>query len=788
MRSKVILIAAVLLLGSLVGAYLALATGIPSIQELKKHDSMAGTRIYADDDSLVGEIKLQKGIFVPYSQIPDNMKNAVVAVEDSRFWKHSGIDYLGIGRALVKDLLHMSLKEGGSTITQQLAKVVFLSSEKTITRKIKEAQLALQIEKELSKKEILELYLNRVYFGHGAYGIEMAARTYFGKSVRNISLAEAAMLAGLTKGPTTYSPFNDLVRAKERQSIVLARMVEEGYIKQAEADAAKKQPLFLSQTRAATETYNYFIDYIKQYLISKYGEEQVFKGDFKVYTTLNRNAQVQAQKALQEGLREVDKRRGWRGPVAHKDNIKEQGTESSVSFTANAGDISTGTVISVSPKEAVVKSRGITGKLLVSDAKWASAVLDKTSGKLKYIKNFKLTDILKQGDVILVRFKTGGSKNILFSLDQEPDIEGAVVALEPSTGYIRALVGGFSFTRSEYNRAVLAQRQPGSSFKPIIYAAALENGFTPASILIDEPVTYPGGATGDWKPENYDRKYMGPIRLREALAYSRNIVTIKLVEALGVDRIIELAKALGIQGAIPRNLSIALGSTSVTPLELTSAFATFANGGVKMKPIFIKYMTDSRGQIIESSQPEGTPVISAAGSFQITSMMEDVIRYGTGMKANIGRPAAGKTGTSNDYKDAWFVGYTPDLAAGVWVGFDDMKRSLGGGEVGGRAAAPIWQRFMRGTLSSEASADFAIPPGITRQRIDIVTGLPAGFFASDASTIDEYFKEGSLPQAGGVESFNPLNHVSPHPSTEQQSRTTEMRRLVVPRILDPTQD
>ncbi|HMK57142.1 MAG TPA: PBP1A family penicillin-binding protein [Dissulfurispiraceae bacterium] len=788
MRSKVILISAVLILGSLVGAYLALATGIPSIQELKKHDSAAGTRVYADDDSLIGEIKLQKGIFVPYNQIPENMRNAVVAVEDSRFWKHSGIDYVGIGRALVKDLLHMSLKEGGSTITQQLAKVVFLSSEKTITRKIKEAQLALQIEKELSKKEILELYLNRVYFGHGAYGIEMAARTYFGKSVRNITLAEAAMLAGLTKGPTTYSPFNDLVRAKERQSVVLARMVEEGYIKQSDADAAKKQPLFLSQARAAAETYNYFIDYVKQYLIARYGEEKVFKGDFKVYTTLNKNAQVQAQRALQDGLREVDKRRGWRGPVAHRDNIKEQNGENSASFTATAGDISTGTVISVGPKEAVVKSRGITGKLLVGDAKWASAVLDKSSGRPRYIKNFKLTDILKQGDVILVRFKTGGAKNILFSLDQEPDVEGAVVAVEPSTGYIRALVGGFSFTRSEYNRAVLAQRQPGSSFKPVIYAAALENGFTPASILVDEPVSYPGGAAGDWKPENYDRKYLGPIRLREALAYSRNIVTVKLVEALGVDRVIELARALGIQGSMPRNLSIALGSTSVTPLELTSAFATFANGGIKMKPISIKYITDSHGQVIEGSQPEGSPVISAAGSFQITSMMEDVIRYGTGMRANIGRPAAGKTGTSNDYKDAWFVGYTPDLAAGVWVGFDDMKRSLGGGEVGGRAAAPIWQRFMRGTLSGETVPDFVVPPGIVRQRIDIVTGQPAGFFASDASTIDEYFKEGSLPHQGGLESFNPLSRISPHPSSEQQSRSTDMRRPLVPRTLDPAQD
>ncbi len=782
MRSKVILIAAVLLLGSLAGAYFTLALGIPSIEELKKQDSSAGTKIYADDDTLIGEIKLQKGIYVPLNQIPDSLKNAVVAVEDSRFWKHSGIDYIGIGRALVKDLLHMSLKEGGSTITQQLAKVVFLSSEKTFVRKIKEAQLALQIEKELSKKEILELYLNRVLFGHGAYGVEMASRTYFGKPVSRITVAEAAMLAGLVKAPTTYSPFNDLVKAKERQEVVLSRMVEEGYLKPAEAAAAKKQPLNLSQTRAATETYNYFIDYIKQYVIAKYGEEQVYKGNIKVYTTLSKNAQVQAQRALQEGLRDVDKRRGWRGPVGFKEDAKDSGNEK-VSFTATAGDISRGVVISVNAKEAIVKSRGLDGRLMLGDAQWASTVLDKSTGRSRTIKNFKLTDILKKGDVVLVRFKAISGRSIMFGLEQEPEVEGAVVAVDPATGYIRALVGGFSFTRSEFNRAVLAQRQPGSSFKPIIYAAALENGFTPASVLVDEPVTYPGAGGGDWKPENYDRKFMGPTRLREALAYSRNIITVKLVEAIGVDRVIELARSLGIQGAMPRNFSIALGSTSVTPLELTAAFAAFDNSGVKMKPIAIKYITDARGQIIESNQPEGTQVLTAAGSFLITSMMEDVIRYGTGMRANIGRPAAGKTGTSNDYKDAWFVGYTPELAAGVWVGFDDMRRSLGSGEVGGRAAAPIWQRFMRNFLSSDPAPDFVMPPGVVRARVDAATGRAADFFANDSSTIEEYFKEGSAP-GGGV---TPFSQVSPYPADHQRP-VGETRRSAVPRIIDPVQD
>jgi penicillin-binding protein 1A len=745
MRTKVIIAGIVVILGSIAGAYIALAMGIPSVEELKKQDTEAGAKIYADDDTLIGEIKLQKGIYVPLSKMPDSLKNAIIAVEDSRFWQHSGIDYIGISRALFKDILHLSLREGGSTITQQLAKIVFLSSEKTLIRKVKEAQLALKIEKELSKKEILELYLNRAFFGHGAYGAEMAARNYFGKSVSQINLAEAAMLAGLVKAPNSYSPFNDLVKAKERQSVVLLRMVEEGYLKPAQADSIKKQPLHLSQTRSTSEAYNYFVDYIRQYLVAKYGEEKVYKGGLRVHTTLDKNAQIQAQKALQEGLREVDKRRGWRGPIARRENVKETDTEK-ISFSASVGDISRGVVMSISPKEALIRSRGVNGKLLLADAMWAGNILDKSNSKPKPVKNFNLADILKKGDVIYVKVKSISGKSIAFSLEQEPEIEGAVAAVEPSTGFVRALIGGFNYTKSDYNRAVMSQRQPGSAFKPIIYAAALESGYTPATIVIDEPVSYTKGAGGDeWKPENYDRKYLGPTRLREGLAFSRNVITVKLVDFIGVGKVIDLARNLGIQGNMERNLSIALGSTGATPLDLTAAFAVFANGGVKMKTTTIKFITDSRGEVIESNQPESTQVLSATGAFLITSMMEDVIRYGTGQRGNIGRPAAGKTGTSNDYKDAWFVGFTPDLAAGVWIGFDDMRRSLGHGEVGGRAAAPVWQHFMVNTLSGRPAAGFSQPAGITRTRIDKATGLLADPFAPESGTILEYFKDGSVP-------------------------------------------
>ncbi|MBZ0154709.1 MAG: PBP1A family penicillin-binding protein [Alphaproteobacteria bacterium] len=738
-----LLIVFVLAFGLITGGYLALATGVPSIAELKKYRATEGTKVYADDDTLIGEFKIEKGIFVPLERIPAPMKNAIVAVEDSRFWQHKGIDYIGIARALVKDIMHASLKEGGSTITQQLAKIVFLSPEKTIQRKLREAQLAMKLEKELTKKEILELYLNKVYFGHGAYGVEMAARTYFGKSVGQLTLPEAAMLAGLVKAPTTYSPYNDLVRAKERQEIVLVRMEEEGYIKPSERNVAKTAAIALSSLRAGTETNNYFLEYIRQQLEQKYGVEMVYKGDLKVHTALNRNAQAAAQRALQEGLRDIDKRRGWRGPIGHKDEIKEDsGSGQRVSFTASPGDISTGVVLSVSPTEAAIKARGLTGKLSLADAQWASNNITKNAKKAQSPKHFKLTDILVRGDIIWVRVKAVSGKNVSFSLEQEPEVEGALAAVEPETGYIRALVGGYSFTKSEYNRALYAKRQPGSSFKPLIFAAALERNFTPASIIDDAPVSYPGGTNGEWKPENYDHKYYGPTRLREALAYSRNVVTIKLVENVGIDNIISFVRDVGIETDMPRELTIALGSISITPLEMAVTYSTFANGGTRMTPIAVKYVTDAKGRLLENNEPEGIEVVSPQTSFLITSMMEDVINYGTGMRATIGRPAAGKTGTSNDYKDAWFIGYTPQLVGCVWVGFDDMRKSLGRGEVGGRAAAPIWAHFMRNTLAGIPPEPFPLPEGIIQVSIDPVTGLLS---VDDSSAVYEYFREGTQP-------------------------------------------
>lgn len=697
-------IAVVVFIAFLSGAALALLKDVPSIRDFDKIKFSQGTKVYADDGTLIGEFKILKGIYIPLSQMPKHLIDAVVATEDSRFWKHKGIDYIGIGRALITDILHLSIKEGGSTITQQLAKIMFLTPEKTISRKIKEAYLAMKIEQELPKEKILELYLNNVYFGHGAYGVEMASRIYFGKNVKDINLAEAAMLAGLIKAPNLYSPYNDLVKAKQRQETVLERMEKEEFITPQERKRAINQPIHLSSLRISTENYNYFLEYVRKELEESFDTEKIYKGNLRVYTTVNPKAQSAAQRAIQEGLRDVDKRIGWRGALGRV-SLKHEETDQKVAFTPTVGDIAKGVVLSVSPNKATVKVRGVIGSLLLQDAMWAAKILDKT-GKAKVIKNFKLTDILSVGDVIWVRFKSVG-KEILLSLEQEPEIQGALVAIEPDSGHIKAMVGGYSFQTSEFNRAVYSKRQPGSAFKPFVYATAIQKGFKPEDTILDEPISYKTGFK-EWSPSNYDGEFWGEITLRTALAYSRNVPTVRLAETVGVSSIIELAKKAGIVSEMPADLTIALGSVSLSPLEITAAYAVFANGGKKVKPIAIKYVTDSSGKVLLKNEPVSEEVVSPEVAYTITNMLQDVVTYGTGTRANIGRPVAGKTGTSNEFRDAWFIGYTPQLIAGVWVGYDDMRKSLGSGEAGGRVAAPVWAQFMKEVLADKEVLNFTL--------------------------------------------------------------------------------
>jgi penicillin-binding protein 1A len=749
---KLSFVVLVLILGIATGGYLALIQGVPQIEEIKGYIPSEGTKVYADDDTLIGEFKIEKGIYVPLSEVPEHLIKAVVAVEDSRFWLHRGVDYVAIIRAILRDIRARRIKEGASTITQQLAKVIFLSPERTIIRKLREAILAFRLEKNLTKEEILELYLNKVYFGHGAYGVEMAARTYFGTSVSDIDLAEAALLAGLIKAPSRYSPYSNLDRAKNRQRIVLKRMQKEGYISKEQMEEAYKQPLYLSSLRLRDDAPNYFLEYVRKYLEDKYGVEMVYRGGLKVYTTLDRNIQIAAVKSLREGLRRLDKRQGFRGPLGHRRiNLRKElkSKEEFKKIIMKKGDILTATVLKVSPSRALVKTRGVIGKLFLSDALWAKKVIDSKGNVIKEFKRLKLTDILRSGDIIKVRVKDVSGKEPIFALEQEPLVQGAIIAIEPSTGYIRAMVGGYDFNKSEFNRAVFARRQAGSAFKPIIYAAAMDYGYTPASIILDAPVTYPSEQLGEWEPTNYDGKYHGPTRLREALAYSRNIVTIKLLEEIGVEKVIKFARLLGIKGPFPHNLTLALGSLSVSPLELTLAFCVFAQEGVRITPIAIKYITDSDGDIIENNEPTGVRVISPQTAFLATSMLEEVIHNGTGWRAKaLKRPVAGKTGTTNEYKDAWFIGYTPELAAGVWVGFDDM-RTLGEEETGSKAAAPIWVSFMKKALMGiPLSTPFHIPNGIVTAVIDPLTGLLA---TDETDKMVEFFKEGTVPKEYSTE-------------------------------------
>jgi penicillin-binding protein 1A len=746
----------ILTAGVLTGGYMALVKGVPHVEEIKAYQPANGAMVYADDDTLIGEFRVEKGDYMTLSKIPETLIKAVVAVEDSRFWLHKGVDYIAVVRAILKDIKAGRIKEGASTITQQLAKVVFLSPERTIVRKLREATLAFRLEKNLTKEEILELYLNKIYFGHGAYGVEMAARSYFGKSISDVTLAEAALLCGLIKAPSNYSPYNNLDGAKERQHIVLGRMQEENYITGDQLEEAYGQPLYLSSTRREKFSPNYFLEYIRKYLEDTYGVEMTYKGRLKVYTTLNKNIQIAARNSLKKGLRDLDKRQGYRGPLGHEDinveeELKKSGHLKTVVF--KKGDLTTATVLKVSASEATVKTRGMTGKLFLEDAKWARKLID-SKGKIKKIfRNFKLTRILKPGDIIKVRAKTISSKKAVFKLEQEPLVQGAVVAIEPSTGYIRAIVGGYDFRKSEFNRAVRAKRQAGSVFKPVIYAAAMNHGFTPANIIVDEPILYESEQFGDWEPENYDEKYHGATRLRDALAYSRNLVTVKLLEELGVRRAIRFARSLGIKGPFPHNLTLALGSLSMTPLEITSAFCVFARGGIRMNPIAIKYILDSEGNVIENNQPRGTRAISPQTAFLATSMLEDVVKHGTGWRAKaLKRHVAGKTGTTNEYYDAWFIGYANELAAGVWVGFDNI-RTLGKKETGSRAAAPVWVSFMKKALTEIAPFDssdigksrgepFAIPEGIVTAVIDPVTGLLA---TNETEKMVEFFVEGTVP-------------------------------------------
>jgi penicillin-binding protein 1A len=782
-----------ILLLALTAFFFYMLATLPKVERLADYKPPIVSQVLGDDGSLVGEFYLERRTVVPVEKIPRKLIQAFVAAEDANFYQHSGIDYLGIVRAAFKNFISFSKKEGASTITQQVAKSMLLTPEKKYSRKLKEAILATRMERALSKDEILYIYLNQIYLGAGAYGVQLAAETYFGKDVDKLNLAEMAMLAGLPKAPTTYSPIKHLDRARQRQAYVLERMVKEGYITQAEADHATNTPIVIhSLKKVNSDQSAYFLEQVRIQLEEKYGEDRLYKEGLKIYTTMNAEMQMGAYEGIVNGLKALDKRQGFRGPLRFlaENEIYEfcKRVEDGIDAVAlKAGSTYQGVVtrINLASGELTVRVGERTGVLSRKNMAWAGKVhLADSNSKPEEGKGKTITP----GAVVEVSVLTPdvNKTGAIFALDQEPEAQAALFAMDPRSGAVRAMVGGYDFKKSQFNRAMQAKRNAGSAFKPLIYAAAIDKGMTPASIIDDSPIEYPSGKEKTWTPRNYDNIYRGAVTMREALTNSINVVSVKILENIGVGYAVDYAKKLGISSPLADNLTLALGSSSVTPMELTNAYAVFASGGYRLTPYFITKVTDREGKVLEEitppqvpvftamtsalkltiaegagtgnapdaagatkAQETGTltpvPVISRETSYIMTNLMESVVSSGTGQRAKaVGRPVAGKTGTTNDMKDAWFIGYVPQLVAGVWVGYDQEK-SLGASGSGGQAAAPIWTSFMQRALTGLPVQDFVPPENVTFALIDPGTGLLAR--QGSEGSVMECFITGTEPTA-----------------------------------------
>jgi penicillin-binding protein 1A len=742
---------------------------LPDFTPLKERRQSAYSVVYSEEDEVVGKFMMDNRIPVPYEQIPKQLVRAFIAAEDAEFFQHKGVDYKGILRAMFKNLLARRIVQGGSTITQQVTKTFFLTPKRSLLRKLREVAYAFGLERDLTKEEILLLYLNNIYLGNGAYGVEAASESYFNKRVEQLQLPEMAMMAGLAKAPSRYSPVTNFRRAKDRQAYVLTRMAELGMISQEQREKAFRTSLKIqSRESAYFSKAPYFTEFIRQQVERKYGKEKLYQQGLRIYTTLDLSLQRAAQRSVETGLRDLDKREGFRGPVrtVPPKEVKELPNKRKESTRPLPPDEAFEAVIlskDGSKKLYTIWVEDRKGILPFSEMSWALTVKPTPSYKPQKVKT--PGDLLKPGDVVYVRVKESPKKDQppLFVLDQDPLVQGALLCLDPKTGYVRAMVGGRDFSESQFNRAVFSRRQPGSAFKPVIYAAALEKGYTPSTILMDSPVEYSDPDGTYWAPKNYDKDFMGPITFRNALAHSRNVVTVKILEDIGVGYALKFIKRLGIESPVKRDLSIALGTSGVSMPELASAFAVFANGGERVKPIFFKKIVTMEGEVLEENTPyvemeekeeeeeiskASAPVpkervISPQNAFIMTHLLEGVVQHGTGQRAKaLGRPVAGKTGTSSDYSDAWFIGYTPSLLAGVWVGFDD-KTSLGKNETGARAALPIWISFMDRALRNTPVETPKPPEGIALVKVNLETGLPTDQDSPD--TIVEAFIDSSIP-------------------------------------------
>ena len=734
------------------GAYFYFTKDLPQISSLRDYRPPIVTTVYSDDHRKIAEFHKERRIVVPLSTMPKILIDAFVSAEDARFYKHEGIDFFSVVRAFLKNIEAGTIIQGGSTITQQVAKSFFLSTEKSYARKIREAILAYRIDKALTKEEILFLYLNQIYLGHGAYGVGAAAENYFGKSVVELNLPECALLAGLPQAPSRYSPFVHPEQAKQRQIYVLNRMIAEGYITNLQATESINTKLDIKRRRNwYIEEVPYYTEFIRQYVEEKYGREALYKEGLKIYAAVNIEMQKTGRAALNDGLRALDKRQGYRGALKYLEpedieTFCQQIGKILESQPLEQDRILQGVVVAVDDDEAraTVRIGNELGHLPLDDMKWAR----KPDPEIAYYnaRVRKVGDVLKVGDVIVVRVKGRQAENQLWdlALEQTPASEGALLCMEAETGYVKALIGGRDFRVSQFNRAIQSRRQPGSAFKPLIYAAALDKGYTPATIIIDSPIVFEDTEREfTWKPKNYGEKFHGPTLFRTALAQSRNVVTVKILRDIGVGYVIDYARKLGIQSQLSRDLSISLGSSGVSLMELLRAYSVFANQGYRIKPCFVTKILDRDGNVLEENFPSSEKVIQKSTAYIITNLLQGVVQHGTGWRVKaLGRPTAGKTGTTNNLYDAWFAGFTPRYVTGVWVGFDE-EESLGMGETGSRAASPIWLAFMQAILKNKPVRVFQVPDGVVFAKIDAETGLLA--IPESKQTIFECFKEGTVP-------------------------------------------
>ncbi len=713
--------------------YQEVSANLPPVDKLLRYQLPVATRVYADDGSLLGEFYTEKRYLVAIDQIPPIVRQAFIAAEDANFYEHKGVDVFGIARAVIANFTAGGVVQGGSTITQQVVKALLLTPEKSYERKAKEVLLALRLEQQLSKDEILHLYLNLIYLGNGAYGVGAAAQEYFGKSVGDLTLAEAAMLAGLPQAPSRYSPVRHWTNAKFRQRYVLERMARERFVSWDDAEAALKEPIHLARHEPQTPTYlaaGHFVEHVRRLLEERYGGTAPYQAGLNVYTTVNLQLQKEAETALRAGIDEIDHGRATVHPIKHL-----KASEAAEFLTALR-----------TAKHGAPPAVGHSVRALIvgPDAKGGFKIqMNRTSGRLVATQEHPLPPSVGPNDVVAVRRIAAPGDAMQFVLDADPRLEGALMSMELATGYVKAMVGGYDYERSQFNRVTQALRQPGSAFKPFVYAAALDRGYTPASIIVDEPIVLTG-AHQTWMPQNYDEKYNGPTTLRNALTFSRNVVTVKVAQNIGLNYLVDYLPRFGFARPFKKNLSISLGSAEVTLLELTRAYSTFANAGRRVDPIFITKITDPQGKVLEEFQPHSESVLSPETAYLVTSMLESVVQRGTGKRVKaLNRPVAGKTGTTNDMHDAWFVGFTPDVVTGVWVGYDS-ERSLGKDRTGGHVAAPIFLSYMQQALGDSPVHDFAVPEGIT-----FVSMVPdTNHRASPDSTAAflECFKEGTEPK------------------------------------------